>query len=56
VPAWRSGKSFVDLPLLAKITDMGYNRLEFAHAQNDQLIYWREGQVVGRRLLVLQKI
>lgn len=56
IPAWRSGASFINLPLLAKLTDMGYTLTQFQHVSDTDLIYWREGQIVGRRLLVLTKI
>jgi tRNA G10 N-methylase Trm11 len=55
VPAWRVGNGFEHLPLLDRLTDMGYNRLSFKHASNEDLIYWREGQLVARELVVLEK-
>ncbi|HEX5395233.1 MAG TPA: hypothetical protein VFW52_02720 [Candidatus Saccharimonadales bacterium] len=56
VPAWRQpdGK-LVHLPVLAKLTDMGYNVVKFKHVQSEDLVYFREGQVVARQLLVLRK-
>ncbi len=56
VPAWRVGKSFINLPVLAKLTDMGYTFTQFQHLDASSLIYWRAGQTVGRRLLALTKI
>lgn len=56
VPAWRNGSSFTKLRLIDHLTEMGYNYLEFQHARSKDLIYWREGQIVGRQLLVLTKI
>lgn len=56
IPAWRRGTHFVELPLIDHLTEMGYNRVEFMHASDADLIYWRSGQVVGRRLLVLTKV
>ncbi|HSX44571.1 MAG TPA: methyltransferase domain-containing protein [Candidatus Saccharimonadales bacterium] len=53
VPAWQSSQTFKHLPLLDRLTDMGYNRLSFAHARHEQLIYYRPGQFVGRELVVL---
>lgn len=55
VPTWRSQDAFVHLPLLDQLTDLGYNRLSFVHAKADDLIYFREGQIVGRELVVLTK-
>jgi tRNA (guanine10-N2)-dimethyltransferase len=56
VPAWqKSPKSFIRLPLLAKLTDMGYNIVNFKHVRDDELVYFRENQVVARQILVLKK-
>jgi tRNA G10 N-methylase Trm11 len=56
VPVWRkpSGE-LIDLPVLAKLTDMGYNYLDLKHVRSRDLVYYREEQVVGRRLLRLKK-
>lgn len=56
LPAWRSSDKFVELPLIDHLSDLGYNRVEFQHASTTDLIYWRQNQIVGRRLLVLTKI
>lgn len=62
VPAWfqnRSSKyenkNFLHLPILDKLEDLGYNRLSFVHADRDDLIYYRPGQIVARELVVLQR-
>jgi tRNA (guanine10-N2)-dimethyltransferase len=55
VPVWQGKHEFLHLPMLDHLTDMGYTPVRFTHAQNDELIYHREGQVVGRELLVLEK-
>lgn len=55
VPTWRGKHEFLHLPALAHLTEMGYNRVKFKHVSDDELIYHREGQVVGRELLVLEK-
>lgn len=44
---------FIHLPVLDHLTEMGYTRQSFVHAQGDDLIYHREGQIVGRELVVL---
>ncbi len=56
VPAWRhpDGK-FTELPVLAKLTDMGYNYWDLKHVRHQELTYFREDQVVARRLLRLKK-
>src|SRR5207248_3065796 len=55
VPAWRGPNRLHHLPLLDQLTDMGYNRLSLVHAKNDDLVYFREDQIVARELLVLKK-
>jgi tRNA (guanine10-N2)-dimethyltransferase len=55
VPAWKTPQGFKHLPVIDQLTEMGYTRLSFAHASNDKLIYHREGQIVGRELIVIQK-
>ncbi len=53
VPAWKADNGFQHLPILDHLTDMGYTRASFVHASNEDLIYHREGQIVGRELVVL---
>lgn len=53
VPAWKTPGGFKHLPCLDHLTDMGYNRLSFVHAKNEDLIYFREGQIVARELVVI---
>lgn len=56
VPAWRrhDGK-IITLPLIDQLTDMGYNYLDLKTVRREELIYYREDQVVARQLLRLQK-
>jgi len=54
VPAWKTKNGFGHLPLLDNLTPLGYNRISFVHAKNDQLIYFREDQIVARELLILE--
>ncbi len=53
VPAWHTRNGIKHLPVLDRLTDMGYTRMSFVHASNDELIYHREGQIVGRELVTL---
>ncbi len=53
VPAWRVGSQFKHLKVLDNLEELGYNRIEFVHARQEDLIYHREGQVVARELVVL---
>jgi tRNA (guanine10-N2)-dimethyltransferase len=55
VPAWRTKNGWKHLPTLDHLSDLGYNRMVFEHAKNDDLIYAREDQLVARELVVLIK-
>jgi tRNA G10 N-methylase Trm11 len=55
VPTWRGRHEFLHLPMLDHLTEMGYTRMKFKHVENEDLIYHRENQIVGRELLVLLK-
>ena len=56
VPAWQTGRNkFIDLPLIDSLSNMGYNRQRFEHAKNEDLIYYRSDQIVGRRLIIITK-
>jgi len=53
LPAWKKYNGFNHLPLLDHLTDMGYNRVSFVHSAREDLLYHREGQIVGRELVTL---
>jgi tRNA G10 N-methylase Trm11 len=53
VPAWHTSRGIKHLPILDHLTDMGYTHMSFVHAKHSELIYHREGQIVGRELVVL---
>ncbi|MDO4871858.1 MAG: hypothetical protein Q4A27_00280 [bacterium] len=54
VPAWRTQNgNFSHLPLIDFLQELGYNRKEFMRVKPQDLIYYRENQVVARELLVL---
>jgi tRNA (guanine10-N2)-dimethyltransferase len=55
VPAWKTPHGFKHLKTLDNLEELGYTRLKFVHARNEDLIYHREGQVVARELVVLQR-
>ncbi|HET7827751.1 MAG TPA: hypothetical protein VFK97_02705 [Candidatus Saccharimonadales bacterium] len=56
VPAWRKpGGQLIDLPVIDQLTDMGYNYWDLKTVRREELIYFREDQVVARRLLRLKK-
>lgn len=57
VPAWRSAEgTFTHLPLTGKLDTLGYKQHEFKNVRREELLYFREDQVVARELLVLEKI
>lgn len=55
VPAWKTKNGFKHLKMLDNLGELGYNRLSFVHTAEEELIYHREGQYVGRELLVLER-
>ncbi len=56
VPAWRDTQGHVThLPLINKLAQLGYEQIVFKSIGIDQLLYYREEQVVARELLVLVK-
>lgn len=56
VPTWRkpSGQ-LIQLPLIDQLTDMGYTYSDFKHVRREELVYYRENQVVARQLLRLER-
>lgn len=56
VPAWqiRPGH-FKHLPLVDQIADLGYNCVSFEQAKAEQLLYYREDQIVARQLLIVTR-
>ncbi|MDR0397960.1 MAG: hypothetical protein LBH36_02135 [Candidatus Nomurabacteria bacterium] len=55
VPAWRTKYGFTRLDILDTISKLGYNIQQFKHATQQDLLYCRDSQVVGRELLVLKR-
>jgi tRNA G10 N-methylase Trm11 len=57
VPAWRATDgSFTHLPLINKLEQLGYQHVQLKNVRTNDLLYYREGQVVARELLILTKI
>lgn len=54
VPAWRVNRRWQYLGLVDELGALGYTLKRFEHAHTP-LLYAREGQVVGRQLLLLRK-
>jgi len=56
IPAWKdTNGTFTHLPLIGDLEKLGYTRYEFKNITNNDLLYYREDQVVARELLVLVK-
>ena len=56
IPAWRDASGrLTHLPLTTHLKELGYTEYAFNHVKADDLIYYREDQVVARELLVLIK-
>lgn len=55
VPAWHTKSGVKHLKTLESLEKLGYNRLSFGYADDKDLIYHREGQIVGRELVVLER-
>jgi len=56
VPAWQiSNGHFRHLPLIDQLADLGYNRVSFEHVRAEDLLYYREDQIVARELLVITR-
>ncbi len=61
VPAWRlnpeaSGKArFRHLPVIDELVSLGYNQTDFTHVRGNDLMYFRDDQLVARELLVLTR-
>lgn len=56
VPAWRNRDGhFTHLPLIKHLADLGYQRVLLRHIRPEQLLYYRENQVVAREILILTK-
>jgi hypothetical protein len=56
IPAWQVAKDkFKHLPLIDQIGDLGYNLIRFKHSEGNNLLYYREDQIVAREILVLTR-
>jgi SAM-dependent methyltransferase len=56
VPAWQTSPGrFRHLALVDQLGDLGYNQVRFEHARREDLLYYRENQIVARELLVITR-
>lgn len=57
IPAWRNrDDTFTHLPLAHSFERNGLRPIELTHVAPDQLLYYRENQVVARELLLLTRV
>lgn len=56
IPAWRSGNGdFTHLPLVETVETLGFKQVQLKNARPHDLLYYRDGQIVARELLILVK-
>ena len=56
VPAWlRSDGYYQRLNLLDEIEELGYNVIKYNNLSQEDLLYFRDGQIVAREIIVLRK-
>lgn len=56
VPAWNNGSDqFTHLPLVESVEKLGYEKIVLENARDEQLLYFRPEQIVGREILILRK-
>lgn len=56
VPAWRDKDGhFTHLPLIATVARLGYKPHEYRNVSQNEMLYYREDQIVARELLVLTR-
>ena len=56
VPAWlRPDGHYERLNILDEIKDMGYNVEKLNHLSQEDMLYFRDGQIVAREIIVLRK-
>ncbi|MBI4034367.1 methyltransferase domain-containing protein [Candidatus Saccharibacteria bacterium] len=53
---WQIANLTHRLPLLERLTDVGYNRIALKHVGFDELIYARPNQIVARELVIMERI
>ena len=56
VPAWlRPNGHYERLNILDLTSDLGYNVVKLNHLSQEDMLYFREGQIVAREIIVLRK-
>ncbi len=55
-PAWkRPDGSYSGVNILDEVDKLGYNTVKYRYASYDDLLYYREDQIVARQIIVLRK-
>ena len=56
IPAWlRPDGSYQRLNILDELESLGYNVMKYKNTSQRDLLYYRDGQVVAREIIVLRK-
>ncbi|MBQ6486349.1 methyltransferase domain-containing protein [Candidatus Saccharibacteria bacterium] len=56
VPAWlRPNGKYERLNIVDNLTDMGYNVVKLKDLSQEDMLYYRDGQIVAREIIVLRK-
>ncbi len=56
IPSWRRPDgSYSGVNILDEIDKLGYNAIKYRYASYDDLLYYREDQIVPRKIIVLRK-
>lgn len=56
IPAWlRPNGKYSGLDIVDRLDNLGYNLTKYRYASFDDLLYYREGQIVARQIIVLRK-
>ena len=56
IPAWkRHDGGYQGVNILDETDRLGYNVVKYRYAHSDNLLYYREGQIVARQIIVLRK-
>ena len=56
IPSWRRPDgSYSGVNILDEIDKLGYNAIKYRYASYDDLLYYREDQIVARQIIVLRK-
>jgi len=56
IPAWlRHNGEYSGLDIVDRLDNLGYNLIKYRYAGLGDLLYYREGQIVARQIIVLRK-